>query len=65
MLFSNVLLVSVWFLYRIPMMLYFTYIIFTQRHLFLGGILMLILVGLHGIWSLEILQRALQASKIT
>jgi hypothetical protein len=63
MLLSNVLLVGVWFLYRIPEMLRFTYIIFANKDLHFGGLLMLILVTLHGVWSFEILQKVLLVSK--
>ena len=62
-LLSNVLLVGVWFLYRIPKMLQFTYVIFTEKNLPFGGMLMLILVALHGMWSFEILQKMFLPAK--
>jgi hypothetical protein len=60
---SDALLVVMWIFYRIPEMLRFTYIIFLNKTLHFGGMLMLILVMLHGVWSFEILEKLLLASK--
>ncbi len=54
---NDIVLVGVWFLYRIPNMFAFTHVIFCVKLLPWAGSLMLVLVSLHIFWSFEILKQ--------